>query len=73
MDCRTGMYVNDVQAFRILSDPDTPFVSVNVAGLDDYMFSDTLFGHVKGAYTGALESRKGLIEKHPRGFYSWMK
>lgn len=38
------------------------FVSVNVAGLDDMMFSDTLFGHSRGAYTGADRNRKGLIE-----------
>ncbi|MCL4873964.1 sigma-54 dependent transcriptional regulator [bacterium] len=37
------------------------FVAVNVAGLDDTMFSDTLFGHKKGAYTGADEAREGLI------------
>jgi transcriptional regulator with PAS, ATPase and Fis domain len=38
------------------------FVAVNVAGLDDNVFSDTLFGHVKGAFTGADRPRKGLIE-----------
>jgi len=38
------------------------FISVNVAGLDDMMFSDTLFGHSRGAYTGADRNRKGLIE-----------
>ena len=37
------------------------FVPVNVAGLDDTMFSDTLFGHVKGAFTGADKSRQGLV------------
>jgi DNA-binding NtrC family response regulator len=37
------------------------FVAVNVAGLDDTMLSDTLFGHAKGAYTGAGQERKGLI------------
>jgi DNA-binding NtrC family response regulator len=37
------------------------FVAVNVAGLDDSMFSDTLFGHEKGAYTGADRAREGLI------------
>jgi DNA-binding NtrC family response regulator len=36
-------------------------VSVNIAGLDDNVFTDTLFGHKKGAYTGADESRPGLI------------
>ena len=39
------------------------FVTVNVAGLDDTMFSDTLFGHKKGAFTGADKDRKGLIVK----------
>ncbi|MEI6209529.1 MAG: sigma-54 dependent transcriptional regulator [Desulfuromonadales bacterium] len=38
-------------------------VTVNAAGLDDTMLSDTLFGHKKGAYTGADESRDGLIEQ----------
>ncbi|MBI5576761.1 MAG: sigma-54-dependent Fis family transcriptional regulator [Deltaproteobacteria bacterium] len=37
------------------------FVPVNAAGLDDTMFSDTLFGHKKGAYTGADQAREGLI------------
>lgn len=37
------------------------FVTVNAAGLDDNMFSDTLFGHKKGAYTGADQPRDGLI------------
>lgn len=37
------------------------FVTVNAAGLDDNMFSDTLFGHKKGAFTGADQPREGLI------------
>lgn len=43
------------------------FVAVNVAGLDDTMFSDTLFGHKKGAFTGAISSREGLIAKAKGG------
>lgn len=43
------------------------FVAVNVAGLDDVMFSDTLFGHRKGAFTGANDSREGLIKKAEGG------
>jgi DNA-binding NtrC family response regulator len=43
------------------------FVAVNVAGLDDTMFSDTLFGHRKGAYTGADRDRDGLIVKASGG------
>ncbi len=37
------------------------YIAVNVAGLDDTMFSDTLFGHKKGAFTGADKDREGLI------------
>jgi DNA-binding NtrC family response regulator len=43
------------------------FVSVNVAGIDDQAFSDTLFGHAKGAYTGADGVRKGLVEQASGG------
>jgi DNA-binding NtrC family response regulator len=43
------------------------FVAVNVAGLDDTMFSDTLFGHEKGAYSGAVRNRAGLIQKASGG------
>jgi DNA-binding NtrC family response regulator len=39
------------------------FVALNVAGLDDNMFSDTLFGHKKGAFTGADQTREGLIAR----------
>lgn len=43
------------------------FVSINVAGLDDAMFSDTLFGHKKGAFTGADQYRDGLVSKGANG------
>jgi two-component system response regulator HydG len=43
------------------------FVAVDLAGLDDTMFSDTLFGHKRGAYTGALEEREGLIARASGG------
>jgi len=36
-------------------------VVVNVSGLDDQLFTDTLFGHKKGAFTGAASHRDGLI------------
>jgi len=40
-----------------------PWIAVNVAGLDENAFTDTLFGHVKGAFTGADKERGGMIEK----------
>ncbi|MBN2440587.1 MAG: sigma 54-interacting transcriptional regulator [Spirochaetales bacterium] len=43
------------------------FVTVNVAGLDDTAFTDTLFGHKKGAFTGAVNERYGLVKKAEEG------
>lgn len=42
-------------------------VVVNVAGIDDNAFTDTLFGHLKGAFTGADVARAGLVEKAAGG------
>jgi|GEM_PF-1853084 PAS domain S-box-containing protein len=42
-------------------------MAINAAGLDDNVFSDTLFGHVKGAFTDAVSVRAGLIEKAAGG------
>jgi len=43
------------------------YIAVNVAGLDDTMFSDTLFGHKMGAFTGADKDREGLIVRASGG------
>ncbi|MCP5105940.1 MAG: sigma-54-dependent Fis family transcriptional regulator, partial [bacterium] len=42
-------------------------IAINVAGLDDTMFSDTLFGHKKGAFTDAVKGRAGFIESAASG------
>jgi DNA-binding NtrC family response regulator len=55
------------RALHLAGDPERPFVGVNVAGLDDNMFSDTLFGHKKGAFTGAESQRDGLISQAQDG------
>lgn len=54
-------------ALHRLSRPEAPFVAVNVAGLDDFMFSDALFGHVRGAFTNAVGARSGFAEKAQSG------
>ena len=43
------------------------FLPVNVSALDENMFNDTLFGHVKGAFTGADKNRKGLLASAENG------
>jgi len=55
------------EAVHRAATPQGPWVPVNAAGLDDNAFSDTLFGHVKGAFTGADKARTGLIEKAAGG------
>jgi len=55
------------RAIHRLSGCKGDLVSVNLAGLDDTMFSDTLFGHKKGAFTGADQLRDGLIVKAANG------
>jgi DNA-binding NtrC family response regulator len=47
--------------------PRGDFVGVNVAGLDDQVFSDTLFGHARGAFTGPDRPRDGLITRAEEG------
>jgi DNA-binding NtrC family response regulator len=55
------------RAVHTLSRRTGPFVAVNVAGLDNHMFADALFGHRKDAFNGALEARAGLLEQAPSG------
>ena len=55
------------RAIHTLSNRKGNFVPVNVAGLDDNVFADTLFGHNKGAFTGADQPRSGLIEQASGG------
>ena len=55
------------QAIHRLSSRAGHFVPVNVAGLDDTLFSDTLFGHRKGAFSGADKAREGMISQASGG------
>ncbi len=55
------------RAVQQLGRPEQPWVAVNVAGLDDEHFADTLFGHLAGAFTGARQGRPGMIEEAAGG------
>lgn len=55
------------ESIHMLSKRKGRLVRVNVAGVGDSVFSDTLFGHIKGAFTGADHIRPGLIEEAAGG------
>ncbi|MEW8026781.1 MAG: sigma-54 dependent transcriptional regulator [Candidatus Thiodiazotropha sp.] len=55
------------KAIHRLSHRKGAFVPVNAAGLDDTLFSDTLFGHRKGAFSGADTTREGMVAKAEGG------
>jgi DNA-binding NtrC family response regulator len=46
---------------------DGPFVPVNVASLSPSLAESELFGHARGAFTGAEQARKGLLEQADGG------
>ena len=46
---------------------EAPFVTVNCTGLQENLLESDLFGHVKGAFTGAIRDKKGKLELADRG------
>lgn len=41
---------------------DGPFIAINCSAIPDNLLESELFGHAKGAYTGAIEAQKGVFE-----------
>ncbi len=52
---------------RLSPRADFPFVPVHTSAIPGDLLESTLFGHVKGSFTGAIASRKGLFEAAHQG------
>ncbi|MBZ0251941.1 MAG: sigma 54-interacting transcriptional regulator, partial [Candidatus Methylomirabilis sp.] len=48
---------------------EAPFVEINCAGIPDTLLESELFGHSRGAFTSAVQAKKGLIEEANRGTF----
>ena len=55
------------KTIHLAGDPGKPFVTVNAAALPDNLLESELFGFEKGAFTGAVERRKGRFEEASGG------
>ena len=59
---RLAEYIHRASALR-----DKPFLTIDCAALPESLLESELFGHVKGAFTGAVSTRRGLLEEAQGG------
>jgi len=55
-----GIHYNSLRA-------DGPFIKLNCTAIPDSLLESELFGHIKGAFTGAFEDKKGRFELADKG------
>jgi Nif-specific regulatory protein len=63
----TGKELIAAEVHRLSQRADEPFVKINCAALPESIIESELFGHEKGAFTGALNMHKGKFEQAHRG------
>ncbi|WP_407311231.1 sigma-54-dependent transcriptional regulator [Desulfosporosinus sp. SB140] len=63
----TGKEVAAVEIHKASNRSDKPFVALNCAALPEQLLESELFGHEKGAFTGATSKKKGRFEIADKG------
>ena len=63
----TGKNVLAKQIHFSLAEPDSPIVYTNCSSIPDTLFESEIFGHEKGAFTGAQGVKKGRVEEADGG------
>ncbi|HEX6200291.1 MAG TPA: sigma 54-interacting transcriptional regulator [Thermoanaerobaculia bacterium] len=58
----TGKELVALQLHRLSPRADRPFVPVECSGISESLFESELFGHERGAFTGAVQRKMGLVE-----------
>jgi len=63
----TGKELVARELHRLGAHPTAPFLAINCAALPEHLVESELFGHERGAFTGAVAARKGAFEGAERG------